>query len=174
MLKGDTVSARVLSPSTSSQAHQYARADYAAQSQQANNVRRRLRYFIESLLFTFVPASLAQLGFFIAVLVQLFPPSYSSLQWESARDYMRLFVCVFGVYFGLLAIWWSYIRTRESSTHTPTSTQSRAQPIVKSAADMSLIDWALGPIELEAKASATRCYQHSNPEKEAESPVELE
>lgn len=60
---------------------------------------------------------------------------------------MRMFVCVFSVYFGLLAIWWSHLRTLRSNQLPGTP------PIVKSAEDMSLLEWALGPIEPEREES---------------------
>lgn len=84
---------------------------------------------------------------------------------------MRTAVSITSLHFGFLAIWWSSGRTL-GSTHTLSAPQSRTQPIIKSAADMSLIDWALGPIEPESKASADRKSQRLGPERATESPAE--
>lgn len=124
-------------------------------------MRRHLRYFIESILFTYVPASLAQLGYFVAEIGTFFA-QYSV--WVPTQNFLRMMVCVFSLHFGFLAIWWSWGRGNGNTTHTLGSTQSRAQPIIKSAADMSLLDWALGPIEAESKVMI--------PGKQLEAPAE--
>lgn len=63
----------------------------------------------------------------------------------NALGYLRLVNILFGVHFGLLAVWWSLARTRI----TPAFDQSASAQSVKSKADMSFLEWALGPIEPE-------------------------
>lgn len=120
---------------------------------------------------------MAQLGYFITCIIELSPPykDGSSTRLTLADSYLRLFISIFCLYFGLLAVWWSYIRSFRNNQH------GEKRLISKHAEDVSLIEWALGPLEPEGTSNAATSphasveeYQPLRPEKSTEFPTERE
>lgn len=128
------------------QARQFALADYAA-SKQGARARLGLRYFTESVLFAFVPASVLQVAWLITVAVGT--PTFDG-KLARADFYLRMFNTIFSVNFGLLSVWWATGRIHALEARQ-SDAQLRSNGSVKPTTphDMSLLDWALGPIEPE-------------------------
>lgn len=132
-----------------SQAYQFARADHAESSQRARRVHLGLRYFTESILFTFLPASILQIGWLLLELVTLGRPDTTG-KMVRADNYLRMLNTSFSVNFGLLAVWWATARIHaQEAGQADTQLQSGGEKKPIEARDMSMLDWALGPIAPE-------------------------
>lgn len=101
---------------------------------------------MESTLFTFLPASLLQVLWLVLVIA--LPPD---VRLSRADFYLRMFNVIFSLNFGLLAVWWATARI-----HTQEAAQSDARLLMAGAGctpemsqDISLLDWALGPLTPE-------------------------
>lgn len=131
------------------QTRQYARADYTTSNQQAQRARLGLRYFTESILFTFLPASVLQVCWLAAALTSVWVLDLT--QTLSRVDfYLRMFNVAFSINFGLLAVWWSTARIHAQELGQGQSQLwTGAAKRHASAHDMSLLDWIFGPIEPE-------------------------
>lgn len=137
------------------QAHKFAQSDYAVSNQQARRARLGLRYFTESILFTFLPASVLQTGWLLVALVALWTPDVTG-RLTRAESYLRMFNTFFSVNCGLLAVWWATARIHAQEVgQADTQLKSNIAKELDAARDMSILDWALGPIEPEESKQET-------------------
>lgn len=145
------------------QAHQFARADYAV-SRRAQHARLGLRFFAESILFTFLPATVIQIAWLLVASLSLRLPDPDG-KLARADSYLRMLNSSFSVNFGLLAVWWATARIHAQNVGGTGSTQQKSDGDGKrNALDMSMINWALGPLEPERRTSGTsRILKQSSP-----------
>ena len=92
-------------------------------------------------MFTFLPASTIQLAVLLLEIWAVSPPTNGNIRSLRADLYLRDFNVIFSIYFGLLAVWWTSARTEPLAQGQLSA--------AKEDKDMSLVDWALGPIEPE-------------------------
>ncbi|PWN43327.1 hypothetical protein IE81DRAFT_322624 [Ceraceosorus guamensis] len=83
-------------------------------STRSTAARMRLKFLLEALLFTFLPATLAQVSLLIVDSITYNTPNITT-PLARGQEYSSYLAMVTSMHFGLLAVWWSGIRAQPRS-----------------------------------------------------------